>query len=81
MSAEPEDWKRPPEDYTYRHEPSQSRIERMIGIMGKPGARTWFVLIVAALYGGLWLFGFDNVMDRLGWTRPEPPPIEMLAAP
>ena len=26
--------------------------------------------IVVALYFGLWLFGFDNVMDRFGLTRP-----------
>ena len=53
-------------------------VDRVIDIMARPGARTWFVLIVVALYGGLWLFGFDNVMDRLGLTRP---PIERLRAP
>lgn len=48
--------------------------------LGKPGARTWFVLVVVALYFGLWLFGFDNVMDRIGLTR-DVPPIEQLRSP
>lgn len=49
---------------------TEDRLERIAGLMGQPGARTWFVLIVASAYFGLWLFGFNNVMDRVGLTRP-----------
>ena len=73
MSAEPEDWRRPAGDAEYFHNPPQGRrdrIDRAVDIMARPGARTWFVLVVVALYFGLWLFGFDNVMDRVGLTRP-----------
>lgn len=49
---------------------TEDRLERIAGLMGRPGARSWFILVVVAAYFGLWLFGFDNVMDRVGLTRP-----------
>ena len=53
-------------------------LDRAVEILARPGALRWFVVFVAALYFGLWLFGFDNVMDRFGLTRPA---IEQLRAP
>ena len=46
--------------------------DRTLEILARPGALRWAMFIIAAAYFGLWLFGFDNVMDRLGYVRPAP---------
>ena len=38
--------------------------DRALDILARPGALRWFVVFVAALYFGLWLFGFERPMPE-----------------
>jgi hypothetical protein len=48
-------------------------LDRATELLARPGALRWALFLVGSLYLGLWLFGFDNVADRLGFPRHECP--------
>jgi hypothetical protein len=45
-------------------------LDRATELLARPGALRWWLVVAGTIYFGLWLFGFDNVADRAGYTKP-----------